>query len=97
MPAEHTNRRPDALEWASTHNWARETETYDHGQIIRDTFTREGLVLRAVWLSTPFSTAMWARGLLTTSEREVTVPRVTGHTKRPTVESVLKRSHPLTQ
>ena len=97
MPAAHTNRRPDALDWAKENGWAHDAATFDEGQIIRDTFTREGLTLRAVWLSTPFSDAMWARGLLLTGQRAVTVPRVSGKGQRPTVDSVLHLQHPLTK
>src|SRR3954452_20848421 len=97
MPAAHTNRRPDALEWAKANGWTHESATFDGGQIIRDIFSRGALSLRAVWLSTPFSDAMWARGLVTTGQKAVTVPRVSGATKRPTVESVLTLKHPLTQ
>jgi hypothetical protein len=97
MPAAHTNRRPDALDWANSNGWSHESVTYDDGQIIRDMFTRDGLTLRAVWLSTPFSDAMWARGLLSLPGRAVTVPRVSGGTRRPTLETVLNLTHPLTQ
>ena len=97
LPAAHTNRRPDALEWAHEHNWDHSEATFDDGQIIRDTFQRSGLTLRAVWLSTPFSDAMWARGLLSTGDRAVTVPRVSGSTHRPTLQSVLTLTHPLTK
>lgn len=97
MPAAHTNRRPDALDWAKEHAWSVESATFDDGQIIRDTFTRPGMTLRAVWLSTPFSDAMWARGLLSAHDKAVTVPRVSGGKQRPTLQSVLTLTHPLTK
>ncbi len=96
MPAAHTDRRPDALNWAKENGWTHESNTFDDGQIIRDIFMRKNLTLRAVWLSTPFSDAMWARGLVATGGRAVTIPRVSGSTNRPTLESVLTLQHPLT-
>lgn len=95
MPAAHVDRRPDVLDWASEYGWTHDEAHYDDGQIVRDIFTKGELQVRAVWLSTPFSDAMWARGLLTrTSKAPLTLPKVTGTGTRATVEGVLKGTHP---
>lgn len=95
MPAPHTDRRPDVLDWAREYGWTHESATYDDGQIIRDLFSKNDLVLRAVWLHTPYSDAMWARGLLERPMRApLTVPRVSKSSTRPSLETVLKGTQP---
>lgn len=95
MPAPHTDRRPDVIDWASNHGWSHDMATFDDGQIVRDSFKKEDLELRAVWLATPFSDAMWARGLLLRPRRQpLTVPRVTSSGPRASLEGILKGTHP---
>jgi hypothetical protein len=95
MPAPHTDRRPDVIKWAATHGWSHDEATFDEGQIVRDVFTKEGMELRAIWLSTPFSDAMWARGLLLRPKRPpLTVPRVTSSGARASLEALLNGTHP---
>lgn len=95
MPAAHVDRRPDALKWGKEHGWEHEDQAYDDGQIVRDVWSKGDLQLRAVWLKTPFSEAMWARGLLLHPKSlPVTVPRVSSTGPRPSVETVLKGTHP---
>ncbi len=90
MPAPHVDRRPDALQWAEQHGWEHQSAAFDDGQIVRDVFTKGDLQLRAVWLTTPFSDAMWARGLLLRPKRPpLTVPRVTSAGPRASVEGIL--------
>jgi hypothetical protein len=92
MPAPHTDRRPDAKSWATEFGW-KHTETIFEGEVIRDVFTKGDRELRCVWLRTPFSDAMWARGYLLLPHDSVTVPRVTSGGTRPSVETVLKLQH----
>jgi len=95
MPAPHTDRRPDVLQWASQYNWSHDEARFDNGQIIRDEFRKDDMVLRAVWLHTPYSEAMWARGLLERPMRApLTVPRVSRSTSRPSLETVLSGIQP---
>lgn len=95
MPPAHTDRRPDVIAWGDAHGWKHEEATFDEGQIVRDVFTKGGVQLRCVWLSTPFSDAMWARGLLIRSKRlPLTVPRVTSSGPRASVEAILNGTHP---
>lgn len=95
MPAPHTDRRPDVIEWGNTHGWEHAEAVFDDGQIVRDVFRKDGKELRAVWLSTPFSDAMWARGLLLRPHRApLTVPRVTSSGPRASLEGILSGTHP---
>jgi hypothetical protein len=92
MPAPHTDRRPDAIDWSNQHGWHWETTTFDN-EVIRDVFKKQNRELRCFWLKTPFSDAMWARGYLLLPHDSVTVPRVSSSGARPSVESVLKLQH----
>lgn len=95
MPAPHTDRRPDVLEWAKTFGWEHTEETFDEDQIVRDLFEKDGMMLRAVWLRTPYSDAMWARGLLERPRRAaLTVPRVARSASRASLEAVLSGTQP---
>jgi hypothetical protein len=95
MPAPHTDRRPDVLEWAEQHGWVNDSQVFDDGQIIRDLFSKNDMVVRAVWLHTPYSDAMWARGLLERPKRApMTIPRVSRSTSRPSLEAVLTGTQP---
>lgn len=95
MPASHTDRRPDVLRWASEYNWSHDEARFDSGQIIRDEFRKDDMVLRAVWLHTPYSEAMWARGLLERPRHAPkTVPRVSRSANRPSLEAVLSGTQP---
>src|SRR3954462_6971277 len=94
MPAPHTDRRPDVLAWAQQHGWEHQAASLDDDQIVRDLFTKDGVQLRAVWLKTPFSEAMWARGLLLRPHKApVTVPRVASAGPRASLEGILTGTH----
>jgi hypothetical protein len=95
MPAPHTDRRPDVLRWATEHRWVHDEATFDNGQIIRDEFRKNGMVVRAVWLHTPYSDAMWARGLLERPMRApMTIPQVARSASRTSLEAVLSGTQP---
>jgi hypothetical protein len=90
VPAPHTDRRPDVLQWASVYGWQHDQTIFDDGQIIRDIFRKDDMVVRAVWLRTPYSDAMWARGLFEKPLRApMTIPRVARSASRPSLEAVL--------
>lgn len=98
MPAAHTDRRPDVIDWAHAHGWDHHEAVFDDDQIVRDEFTRDGMQLRAVWLRTPFSEAMWARGLFNRPRQApLTVPRVTSSGPRASLEGILKGTHSAVQ
>ncbi|KOX33969.1 hypothetical protein ADK67_04785 [Saccharothrix sp. NRRL B-16348] len=68
---------------------------FDDGQITRDLFRKDGMVVRAVWLRTPYSDAMWARGLMERPTRApMTIPRVARSTTHPSLEAVLCGTQP---
>lgn len=61
MPQAPHAQRMNVLGRAHTHGWVHDMATYDDGNIIRDQFSSELGVIRAVWLRTPWSdSGRWA-------------------------------------
>lgn len=55
MPSAAHAQRMNVLGRANAHGWTHSMAIYDEGNIIRDEFTSELGVVRAVWLRTPWS------------------------------------------
>lgn len=55
MAAAPHAQRMNVLGRANAHGWKHDMAIYDDGNIIRDEFTSELGVIRAVWLRTPWS------------------------------------------